>query len=490
MDQDNKLKILFVSAELTPFAKTGGLADVAGSLPKSLVSMGYDVKIAVPRYQKIETKMKYIADFPIEIAARQTTCIVREGEIDFEYNKRDCKVLVYFIDNYHYFNRKDIYSYFDDADRFAFFCRAVLEMLPKINFKPDVIHCNDWHTGPLCMLLNEKYKEYSFYKDIKTLFTIHNLQYQGNFPKNALALFRLTDEIFVPEKVEFYGMFSFMKAGIVYCDIINTVSENYAKEIQTSQYGCKMDGLLKVRSKDLYGIVNGIDYDIFNPDTDRRLYKNYNIETLNNKKNNKYQLQKELQLPKNDVPIIGLVSRFAEQKGLNFIMDKIDEIIKNDLQLVLLGEGDDYYETGFTELAKKYPDKIAVSIGFNAPLAHRIYAASDFFLMPSRFEPCGLGQLISLRYGAIPIVRSTGGLAETVIDVEKDKERGNGFTYKDFTDEEMVKTINRAINYYNIRKEEWNELVKKAMTIDFSWDKSAKKYALLYEKLVEDKRIP
>lgn len=487
MDQRKKKKILFVSAEVFPFAKVGGLADVAGSLPKSLVSMGYDIRVAMPRYKSIQSNMKYIKDFPVDIGARQETCIVREGEINFNSNKQDKTIPVYFVDNYHYFNRQSVYSYFDDEERFAFFCKAILEMLPRIDFKPNIIHCNDWHVGPICMLLNEKYKKTEFYKDIKTLFTIHNLEYKGDFSKKVLTLFGMTDELFTPEKTEFYGMFSFMKTGLVYADIINTVSETYAKEIQTPEYGEKLEGLLKSREKDLYGIVNGIDYEIFNAQTDKNIYKNYNKNTINYKKHNKNALQKEMGLPQEDVPIISIISRMAEQKGLNLIIDKIDEMMENKLQFILLGSGEKRYEKAFEELQKKYPEKIAVHIGFNISLAHKIYAGSDFFLMPSRFEPCGLGQMISLRYGTIPIVRETGGLAETIIDIEKDKEKGNGFSFEKFCADDMISTIKRGIKFYNSNKEEWNKLVKNAMSTDFSWERSGKKYSVLYENMIKNK---
>ncbi|HHV28714.1 MAG TPA: glycogen synthase GlgA [Clostridium sp.] len=488
MRENDNLKVLFVSVEVAPFAKTGGLADVAGSLPKSLLSMGYDVRVAMPRYQQIETNMKYVTDFPVDMGGRQSTCIVREGEIGFKSDGKDMSVPIYFLDNYHYFNRGGIYCYFDDADRFAFFCKAALEMLPKIDFKPDIIHCNDWHTGPMCMFLNEKYKTYPFYKNIKTMFTIHNLEYQGNFSRDVMGIMGMPDEVFVPEKVEFYGMFSFMKAGLVYSDIITTVSETYAKEIQTERYGEKLEGLLKNRSKDLYGIVNGIDYDVFNPETDPRIYKNYTVDTFKLKAENKYALQKEMGLPKKDVPVIGLISRLTGQKGLNLIMDEIDEMMKEDIQFILLGAGDEYYETGFKKIQEKYPDKVGVFIGFNAPLAQRIYAGSDMFLMPSRFEPCGLGQLFSLRYGTIPIVRSTGGLAETVIDIDKDKKNGNGFSYQDFTSKDMMDTIKRAIKFYNEKPLEWEDMVKRAMISDYSWNSSASKYSDLYLKLVKKKK--
>ena len=485
MGRRKKKKILFVSAEVFPFAKVGGLADVAGSLPKSLLQMGCDVRIAMPRYKNIESEMKYIKDFPVEIGPRLETCIIKEGKIRFKNGNENKVIPVYFVDNHHYFNRQNVYSYYDDEYRFAFFCKAILEMLPEIDFKPDIIHCNDWHTGPICMLLNEKYKENAFYKDIKTLFTIHNLEYMGNFTKKTLTLFGMSEELFVPEKTEFYGMFNFIKTGLVYADAINTVSETYSKEIQTHEYGERLEGLLKSRERDLFGILNGIDYEIFNPETDKYIYKNYNESTINYKKENKYALQKELGLPRKDVPVISLISRMAHQKGLDLVMDKIDEMMENELQFIILGSGEKCYEKGFMELKEKYPEKMAVYTGFNISLAHKIYAASDFFLMPSRFEPCGLGQMISLRYGTIPIVRETGGLAETVIDIEKDKEKGNGFSYKEFCPEDLIKTIKRGIKFYNQDKEAWNRLVKNAMKVDFSWDRSAKKYLELYEKVMK-----
>lgn len=484
MSRRRKKKILFVSAEIFPFAKVGGLADVAGSLPKSLALAGCDIRVAMPRYKNIESGMKYIKDFPVEIGPRLETCIIKEGKISFKNGGKNKTIPVYFIDNYHYFNRQNIYSYYDDEERFAFFCKAVLEMLPEIGFKPDIIHCNDWHTGPICMLLNEKYKKDEFYKDIKTLFTIHNLQYRGDFSRKTLTLFGMTDELFVPEKTEFYGMFSFMKTGLVYADAINTVSEVYAKEIQTPEYGEKLEGLLRSRKEDLFGILNGIDYEVFNPETDEYIYKNYNENTIKYKKDNKYALQKEVGLPKRDVPLIGLISRLVHQKGLDLIIDVIDEMMKSELQFILLGSGEKRYEKAFLELQEKYPEKMSVNIGFNETLANKIYAGSDLFLMPSRFEPCGLGQMISFRYGTIPIVSETGGLAETVIDIEKDKEKGNGFTFKELCAEEMIRTIKRSIKFYNENKEKWNTLVANAMKLDFSWERSAKKYLKLYENII------
>mgnify|MGYP005839701303 CR=1 FL=1 len=485
MQGKNGLRVLFVSAEVSPFAKTGGLADVAGSLPQALASMGNDVRVVMPRYREIMSKMDYVTDFPVQIDWRRETCIIRENAYKLGDSGGDGAVPVYFIDNYHYYDRNGLYCHMDDAERFAFFCKAVLEMLPKINFQPDVIHCNDWHTGPICMLLKEKYNTYPFYKSISTVYTVHNLEYQGHFGKEVLRFLGLGEELFVPEKVEFYGMFNFMKAGLVYSDIINTVSERYAEEIKTPRYGERLEGILKDRASDLFGIVNGISYDDFNPETDPRIYKNYTENTYTNKVENKYALQREMGLPSRDVPLMGLISRLSGQKGLNLIIDVIDEIMKEDLQFVLLGTGDPYYEDSFKNIKLKYPEKFGVYIGFNAGLAQRIYAGSDIFLMPSRFEPCGLGQIISLRYGTIPVVRATGGLADTIVDFDMNNDQGNGFSFDEFTSEEFLKTVKRALRAYNEKQDEWKKLVKKALTLDFSWRKPAEKYMNIYNLAIK-----
>jgi len=481
MQATKKFKILFVSAEVSPFAKTGGLADVAGSLPQALNAMGNDARIVMPRYKMINSTMKYIADFPVQMDWKKETCIVRETELSYESENKSKNVPVYFIDNYHYYDRDGIYGHMDDSERFAFFCNAVMEMLPRINFQPDIIHCNDWHTGPICMLLKEKYRNHPYYSKISTVFTIHNLEYQGHFSRDAIRFFNLGDEVFTPDKVEFYGMFNFMKAGLVYSDVINTVSEKYAKEIQTESYGERLDGLLRRRAGDLFGIVNGISYEEFNPATDPRIYRNYSTDAFNYKMENKHALQREIGLPQKDVPVLGLVSRLSGQKGLDLIMGIIDDIMKHDLQFVLLGTGDQYYEDAFRNAKIKYPDKMGVYIGFNAALAQRIYAGSDIFLMPSRFEPCGLGQIISFRYGTIPVVRATGGLADTVIDVDSDSQEGNGFSFEEFTSSELRRALERALALYNNKPEFWQQLVKKVLSLDFSWRKPAEKYVKLYE---------
>ena len=479
--KDMKLKILFVSAEMSPFAKTGGLADVAGSLPVALAELGHDIRVAMPKFRLIKGDFQYVTDFPVQIDNRVETCIIRKTEIPFKARGAVKSLPVYFTDSYTYFDREGIYGHFDDVDRFVFFCKAVLGMLPLIGFKPDIIHCNDWHTGPVSLLLKEQYAHDPFYNSISTVFTIHNLEYQGNFSNYALNLLNMGYDIFTSEKSEFYGMFSFMKTGLVYSDIISTVSAVYAKEIQTPQYGERLDGLLLKRTNDLYGILNGISYDEFNPETDKAIAKNYSAACYKDKKENKAALQKEMGLPVVDVPVIGLISRLSGQKGLNLIIEKIDNILAKDVQFVLLGSGDDYYQEQFRRIAAQYPGKIAIHIGFNAQLAPRIYAGSDMFLMPSRFEPCGLGQMISLRYGTIPVVRATGGLAETITDYDSDNEQGNGFTFNQFSSVEMLDAIERALKVYHDKPDEWDKLVVRALEADFSWDRSAKKYEDLYK---------
>ena len=487
MQKRNGLKVLYLSAEVSPFAKTGGLGDVAGSLPQALVDMGNDVRIAMPKYKMVNADLDYITDFPIQMDGRKEACIIRKSSVKKKDKADFLGVPVYFIDNYHYFDREGIYGHFDDAERFAFFCKAIIEMLPKIDFQPDIIHCNDWHTGPVCMLLKEKYKQHPFYKKIASVYTIHNLKYQGNFGKEILHLLGLSEEYFTTDKVEFYGMFNFMKAGLVYADQLNTVSEQYAKEIQTVQYGERLEGLLKKRASDLHGIVNGINNDVYNPATDSMIYKNYSESNFFNKRENKYAVQKEMGLPQKDVPVLGLISRLSGQKGLNLIIDVMDEIMKLEVQFILVGTGDPYFENYFKDIKSKYPDKFSVYIGFNEDLAHRVYAGSDLFLMPSRFEPCGLGQIISLRYGTIPIVRATGGLADTIIDIELDRENGNGFSFEEFSSEEFLKTVKRALRFYYQEKEFWQTLIKRALSLDFSWKRSAERYIKLYHAAIQKK---
>lgn len=479
---EKQLKVLFVSAEVDPFAKTGGLADVAGSLPKELSILGHDVRVVMPKYGCINVATKYVSDFPVQMATRRETCIIKESSI---LDANDKAIPIYFIENHNYFNRESIYCYHDDAQRFILLCKAALEMLPSIDFKPDIIHCNDWHTGPICLMLKEKYSKSEFYKGIATVYTVHNLEYQGNFGADVTKYLDLEEGYFVPDKTEFYGMFSFMKCGLVYSDIINTVSKQYAEEILTPAYGEKMQGILINRKKDLFGIVNGISYDEFNPKKDK-LYANFDKSCAELKKNNKQALQAELKLTQSEAPLMGIVTRLTGQKGLELLLGCVEEFIKKEnVQLVVLGLGDEYYYKAFSELHKKYPSNVVALFEFNSNLAKKIYASCDFFLMPSRFEPCGLGQIISLRYGTIPVVRATGGLAETIIDYDADNIMGNGFSFKEFSVNGLKQALKRAINVYKKKPEVWKELVIRALNSDFSWKKPSGEYLKLYELALE-----
>jgi len=477
---DRNLKILLVSSEVAPFAKTGGLADVAGSLPKALCAMGNDVRVVMPRYQTI-TDTKTVLDFPVEAGGRKETCVLREAHIEAKTDAGYKNIPVYFIDNYHYFDREGMYMHHDEAERFAFFSKAVLEMLLRINFQPDIIHCNDWQSGPVPLLLKQIYRNDPFYSRMATIFTVHNLLYQGNYSKDVLRFLGLGPEYFHPERLEFYGQVSFMKAGLVYADVINTVSKRYAEEIQTPEYGEGFDGLLRKRAQDLHGIVNGINYHEFNPKTDPRISRQYDANSIDGKKENKYDLQKEVDLPVLDVPVIGLVSRLVDQKGLDLIAEVIDEMMSENIQFVVLGSGDKHYEEMFAGIRRRYPHKMGLYLGFNGILAQRIYAGADMFLMPSKFEPCGLGQLISLRYGTIPIVRATGGLADTIVDFDPQTGAGNGFSFEPYSSGEMMATIRRALHVCRQHPDMWQKLVRTALEQDFSWNRSAAEYMELYD---------
>lgn len=477
---DRNLKILLVSSEVVPFAKTGGLADVAGSLPKALSAMGNDVRVVMPRYRTI-TATKTLLDFPVEAGGRRETCILRESHIEAKTDTGSKNIPVYFIDNYHYFDREGMYMHHDEAERFAFFAKAVLEMLPRLNFQPDIIHCNDWQSGSIPLLLKQLYHQDPFYSRIATLFTVHNLLYQGNYAKEILSFLGLGDQYYHPDRLEFYGQVSFIKAGLVYADVINTVSKRYAQEIQTAEYGEGLEGLLRKRSRDLHGIVNGLNYHEFNPKTDPRIFRHFDANSIDDKKENKYDLQKEMHLPSEDVPVIGLVSRLVDQKGLDLIAEIIDEMMSENIHFVVLGEGDKHYEQLFADIRRRYPQKMGLHLGFNGILAQRIYAGADMFLMPSKFEPCGLGQLISLRYGTIPIVRATGGLADTIVDFEPQTGAGNGFSFEPYSAGVMLDTIRRALHVYRQHPDMWHKLVRTALEQDFSWNRSAAEYLEIYD---------
>ncbi|MBR4110108.1 MAG: glycogen synthase [Clostridia bacterium] len=468
------MKILYVASEVVPYAKSGGLADVAGSLPKELIKLGHDTSIIMPRYKMITQDLTYVLDFPINMNGRTETCIIRKHEQEIGNGK---KLTTYFVDNAYYFDRDGMYCHPDEAERFAFFDKAVAEFSNRI-LKPDVLHLNDWQTGPIALLTRDRYNN----KHVKIIYTIHNLEYNGRFNSGNLYHFDLDWSYFTPEKLEFFGDFSFTKAGLLYSDIITTVSKTYAQEIQTEKYGFGYEGILRYKSEDkkLFGIVNGIDYQEFNPAIDDEIYTNFDVTTLNKKKINKQKLQEELGLPVKDVPILSIISRIVQHKGVDILVESMNEILKQDVQFIVLGVGEQHYINRFKMLKERYEDKIIVKDIFDPVLAKKIYAGSDIFMMPSMFEPCGLSQLISFRYGTIPVARRTGGLNDTVVGYLGNKEEGNGFTFWGTRTEDLIEVTNKAIQTYS-DKDTWTSLVERAMTQDYSWAHSAKEYIKLYE---------
>lgn len=476
MNENKSMKVLIISPEAAPYAKSGGLGDVIGSLPAALRKNGVDVRVVIPKYKSIKKELfagcKYFGSFQTHLSWRKQPAGIIQKDGDFT---------AYFIENDFYFGRDEFYGYDDDNERFAFFCKAAIEMLQFIDFFPDVIHLNDWQTGPVCLLLKEYFNKFSDYKNIKTLYTIHNLQYQGKFPLDTLQMLEVSDWCF--NNVEFYGSMNFMKAGLVYSDMISTVSETYAKEIKTFQYGYGLDGVMRSREDKLCGILNGIDYDKNNPETDKRIFVNYTIDSIDKKKQNKTELQKQLGLSVKDVPVISIISRLADQKGLDLVYWIADEMLSRDIQLIVLGTGEKRLEDLFSDLALKYPDKVSANILFDDTLAQRIYASSDMLLMPSLFEPCGLGQMIALRYGTVPIVRKTGGLSDTVTHFDKNTRQGNGFVFENYTSDGLLWAFNEALKVYY--SNDWKYVVQNAMKSDYSWDTSAKKYIELYKKIIK-----
>ncbi|MGG3928721.1 glycogen synthase GlgA [Metabacillus fastidiosus] len=475
------MNVLFVVSECVPFIKTGGLADVAGTLPKELKKLGTDVRVILPKYslipEQLRKKMKKIAEIIVPMNWRQQYCGIELLELD--------GIKYYFLDHEYYFYRDSLYGHYDDGERFSFFCRAVLDTIYEIDFKPNIIHCHDWHSGMVNFLLKEEYSQKPFYQDIKAVFTIHNLQFQGIFPRGILYdLLNLSDEYFTSGQVEFDGHVNFMKAALVSSDIITTVSPTYRNEIQTSYYGERLDGLLREKDSSLVGIVNGIDDKLYDPSADKYIKVTYDEENLENKAKNKAILQEMFGLPvEKETPVISMVTRLTQQKGLDLLKSVLHELLQEDVQIIILGTGEKEFEDFFRHTEWLYPEKFKAYIGFNEPLAHQIYAGSDLFLMPSKFEPCGLGQLIALRYGTIPVVRETGGLNDTVHSVHEVTGEGNGFSFTNFNAHDMLHTIKRALDYYK-DEEEWESLVKQAMNSDYSWAKSAFKYNQLYADLM------
>jgi len=483
--EQQSLKVLLLSAEVVPFAKTGGLADVAGSLPKAIHALGHDIRVAMPRYGRIDPARfgltQVLAPFPVPMDKQVEEASVRQAQMSPD-------IPVYMIENSKYYDRDGIYMYPDDAERFIFFCRSSLEMLKRLDWRPDIIHCNDWHTAIVPNWLKTLYKDDPFFAHTASVYTIHNLAYQGIFGYRVLEVAGIAEYGFMyhAEMADLAEVVDFMARGIFFADVINTVSEKYAQEILTPERGEKLDPLLRQRRDRLFGILNGIDYDVMNPATDKYIAQTFGVSSLDKRVQNKLALQREANLKVDaGIPLIGIISRLTDQKGFDILGDVMDHLLDLDLQFVVLGTGDPHYHEMFSRIAQAYPSKAAVFLTFNAELAQKIYAGTDMFLMPSRFEPCGLGQMMAMRYGSVPIVRATGGLADTVQDLNPRSGKGNGFSFVPYDRWALFATIVRALENYKYR-DTWQKLQVEGMTTDLSWNASARKYVDLYRHALEE----
>ncbi|OMF34218.1 starch synthase [Paenibacillus sp. FSL H8-0548] len=474
------MNILFATSEAVPLAKTGGLADVAGALPKALNKRGVDTRVVMPKYAQIPPALlgqfEQVAVFNVAFGWRNQYCGLLRAEFE--------GVTYYLIDNERYFKRDGLYGYDDDSERFVFFCFAVMEAVRYMDFHPDIVHCHDWQTGLIPFLLKTRYFYDPAWAYTKSVFTIHNLKYQGLFGVEHLQdLLGVGYDMFYADSLEFYGAGSCMKGGLVYADKLTTVSGTYAEEIQTEYFGERLDSLLRYRSGDLIGIVNGIDDELFDPMNDIAIDVPYR-NSLSRKRKNKVELQRELGLPQSEnIPLVGIVSRLVEQKGFDLIMATFEELLQEDVQFVILGAGDERYEHFFNDAAFRYPDKVKVWIGYDDRLARRIYAGSDMFAMPSQFEPCGLSQLLALRYRSVPIVRETGGLKDTVRAYDEYNGEGNGFSFTNYNAHDYMFTVRRALALYR-NEEVWKQIVNNGNKEDYSWNRSAKAYISVYSQLL------
>ncbi len=489
----NQYKICYVSSEVVPFAKTGGLADVAGTLPIALKEFDQDVRLMMAKYKSINER-KFVLREVIRLKEVNVTLgdetKIADGKTAF---LPDSKVHVYFLHIPDYFDRKDLYvdsktgrDFEDNAERFAFFSKSVLETLKLLYWQPDIIHCNDWQTALIPFYLKTHYKDDEFFKNTHTILTIHNLAYQGSFPLEKAEKIGIPSKYVAPgREFEFYGKLNLLKGGIHFADILSTVSEKYAEEITTDpDYGYGFEEILAGRKDDVYGILNGVDYSSWDPEFDTLIPANYSIENLEDKSENKKILCKQSNLEYNeDTPVIGMISRLDAQKGFDLLADAAAELLKMDVQMVILGTGDPKYHDLLNKLAKKHAGKLSVNLRFDNRLAHLIEAGSDMYLMPSRYEPCGLNQMYSLRFGTVPIVRETGGLADTIRNFDPVTGEGNGFSFKKYDAAEMLDAITRAVKTF-ADKNTWIQIQKTGMAADFSWSRSAEKYMELYEKTV------
>ena len=476
-------KILFIASECVPFVKTGGLADVVGSLPKAFDKEKYEVRVIIPNYKCIKPewkeKMNFVTSFYMDMAWRSQYVGIMEMKYD--------GIQYYFIDNEYYFAGEKPYGYIhEDVEKFAFFSKAALSILPVVGYQPDIVHCHDWQTGLVPVYLKDSFHEGGFYVNMKSVMTIHNLKFQGIWNIETVQdATGLDMSYFTPDKLEAFGDANYLKGGIVYADRITTVSNTYAEEIKTPFYGEHLDGLMRARSGELKGIVNGLDYKEWNPQTDQKISARYSVGNFRlNKVKNKLALQKELGLPQDKkVMMIGIVSRLTDQKGFDLIDRIMDELCQDAVQIVVLGTGEERYENMFRHFAWKYGDKVAACIYYSDEMSHKIYSDSYAFLMPSLFEPCGLSQLMSVRYGSLPIVRETGGLKDTVEPYNEYEETGTGISFTNYNAHEMLEAIRYGEEIYYDRRKSWNKMVERAMNADFSWEHSAKQYEQLYEEL-------
>ncbi len=480
------MKILFAASEVAPFAKTGGLADVAGSLPRALAALGHDVNVILPRYRQVDRErfgLKQVASFYVPLAAWKERCDIFTAPLG-------PKVTAYFVNKDIYYDRPELYrtlrgDHPDNAERFIFFSRAVPELCRTLDLAPDIIHCNDWQTGLVPLYLRTLYRAVPQLARTRSVFTIHNLGYQGIFWHWDLPMTGLGWEVFTPGGIEFWGNMNLLKAGIVYADAVTTVSATYAKEIQTPEYGHGLDGVLRSRAADLVGIVNGIDDDEWNPATDPVIARNFSAANLAGKGSCRKALLAELTLPATADPVIGMVTRLSDQKGLDILMDSLPAVMATGARLVVLGTGDERYHRLLRDAARLHGTQMRVLLTYDDTMARRIYAGADMFLMPSRYEPCGLGQMHALRYGTVPVVRRTGGLADTVVDHDPKTGEGTGFLFSKYTAEALTGCVRRAVSVFADQRA-WKRLMRAGMKVDFSWRHSAKEYVKVYGKVLKE----
>jgi starch synthase len=476
------MNVLLASSEVHPFSKTGGLADMVGALGKALARAGHEARIVTPLYRGIYEKFPGLKpeDWQFDLPLGATRVQGKLFSLEVEKN-----LTIYFIEQDEFFNRAGIYlendaSYADNAERFIFFSKCVAHLARYLPWQPEIVHVHDWQAAIVpALILHQKNSDGG--NRPATCLTIHNLAYQGTFPREAFALTNLPPEFFTPERMEFFGYLNCLKAGIVFADAITTVSPRYAREIMTEEYGCALDGILRKRKNSFSGILNGVDYEEWNPASDKFLARNFSATRLTGKAADKLALQKEFGLPQSKtIPLFGTISRLAEQKGVDIQLGALVEMLSADIQFVLLGSGATAYERGYQELAKRFPTKVAVRVGYDEGLAHRIEAGCDFYLMPSRFEPSGLNQMYSLRYGTIPIVRATGGLDDSVIDLTEDAERANGIKFREYSARALAKGIRKALAIYQ-QPELMQRYRRNGMKSDFSWDRTVAEYLKIYE---------